>query len=146
MGELKKSASVERTTVSLDSEIFGKAKRKAEIKGLKFSNYLASLITKDVANESFVADNPMSSTIVVDLARVLVGELDAKEVAKRLGDQDQPKVLQAWLRSIIEADAEDDEGAQIAKTIREMHAKQEPIARRILREKAERRAKREGGA
>jgi hypothetical protein len=47
--------------------------------------------------------------------------------------------LQAWLRSLLEDEPEE-------LDIRGEHAKQEPIARRMLREKEGRRAKHEGGA
>jgi hypothetical protein len=135
MGELKKSATVERTTISLDVEIFRKAKHKADTKGLKFSNYLASLVAKDVAGEVVVADDPTSSTVVVDLARVLVGELDAKEVAKKLGGQDQPKVLQQWLRSLLD-EPEESEHLDIRAAIKAQPSPVEQLLRRKLQKKS----------
>jgi hypothetical protein len=140
--ELKKSATVERTTISLDAEIFKKAKRKSESKGLKFSNYLAGLVSKDVADEVVAVDDPMSSTVIVDLARVLSGEIDAQSIAKKLGSANQPMMLRQWVRDLAESEPEDSERLDIRGEL----AKQEPIAHRMLREKAERRAKREDGS
>jgi hypothetical protein len=105
------------------------------------SAYVRQLIENDLAGK-LTQPEALSPTIIADLARVLSGEIDAQIIAKKLGSANQPMMLRQWVRELAESDPDDSEPLDI----RGEHAKQEPIARRVLREKAERRAKREGGA
>jgi len=95
------------------------------------SKYLQSLIGRDLDNGPA---NPLSKTIIVDLARVLVGELDAEELKAHLKDKDQRKLLQAWIRQTVEAASEEPKsnGKAIAKAIREQFESQPSIAEQML--------------
>jgi hypothetical protein len=64
------------------------------------SAYVRTLIENDLDNKRAEPD-ALSATIVVDLARVLVGELDAQKVSNSIGNANQPEMLQAWLRSLV---------------------------------------------
>lgn len=126
--------------VYFDDALLEKGQAKAAAQGGKFSTYIQRLIESDLANE---APKPLSPTVIVDLTKTLSGELDAKAIAQKLGNADQPKLLRGWLRDYIE---KNDEVESEHLDIRGEFAKQEPIARRTLREKFERRQKREDGS
>jgi len=64
------------------------------------SAHVRLLIENDLNGNPSPPD-ALSANIVVDLARVLVGELDAQKIAKAVGDSNQPEMLQAWLRSLV---------------------------------------------
>jgi hypothetical protein len=117
--------------VYFDDDLLEKGQAKAAAQGGKFSTYVQRLIASDLSNES---PKPLSPTIIEDLARVLIGELDAKAVAERLEVHDQPKVLQKWLRELA---AEPNDSGVIQEMLDE-HARQESPAQRILRQNRKR--------
>jgi hypothetical protein len=77
-------------------DVITRARKKA---GSNFSAYITGLIEKDLKN---VQPELLSSTVIVDMARLLVGELDARKLARQIGDADQPEMLQKWLRQLLE--------------------------------------------
>jgi len=73
-----------------------RAKEKA---GANFSAYVTRLIERDLDNLPLA---PLSPTVIVDLARTLSGEIDARIIERRFGADDQPMMLRNWLRLIAE--------------------------------------------
>lgn len=66
------------------------------------SAYVRALIEQDLENHS-AESRALSATIIIDLARVLLGELDAQELETLLDDKvNQPKLLQGLLRAIAD--------------------------------------------
>ncbi|MBN1404159.1 MAG: hypothetical protein JW942_06825 [Opitutales bacterium] len=131
---MEKSPSVDRTTISLDSDIFRRAKDKAESKGMKFSTYVAGLIVADISDGVSLPD-PTDRDAIVDLARKLIGELDARALADKLKGQNQPRILQAWLRQLAEegqgiAESKPS-GKDIARALRDQFNAQPSIAEQM---------------
>ncbi|NRA27790.1 MAG: hypothetical protein HRU10_11165 [Opitutales bacterium] len=99
----QRSASVLRTTISLDAEISKKAKETAKAQNMKFSNYLERLIEDDLERNAGRGD-PMDPEIMIRVTERLSGAIEAKDMRDALaalGVEDQPKLLrhliQNWL-------------------------------------------------
>lgn len=102
------------------------------------SAYIRTLIENDLDGR-VPEPKALSSTIIVDLARVLSGEIDAQIIAKKLAGADQPMMLRAWLRNLAETEeVEVDEAEEGHLDIRGEAKRQESPVRRIMRESMER--------
>lgn len=76
------------------------AEAKARYAG-KISAFLRAAVERDLSGDTRGAPDAMSPTILVDLAKRLLGEIDAAELAHGLGNKDQPKKLRVMLQRIL---------------------------------------------
>lgn len=85
----------DKRSVSFPISLLERALERAEG---SFSGYLQDLIRRDLDGAP-VKPDPMSPSIVVDLTRVLCGELDGEEMADLLSGESQPRILRSLLDS-----------------------------------------------
>lgn len=87
--------------------------------GGNVSGYIRNLVEADLRGQPEPA-RPLSPNILVEIAKVLIGELDAQDVERRVAGQDQRRLLQAWLLSLAKEAAEEEEEPSTASAIRQM--------------------------
>ena len=96
---MKKTDTTKRITssLSIDPTLLAKAKERAGVQ--PFSDYIRQLIENDLSGNKEIP-SPLSPTVLVDLMRVLSGEIDARRYAAALANSDVPDQA-AHLRELL---------------------------------------------
>ncbi len=90
--------------IYFSEDLLGRAQKRAEQthKG-KFSTYVTDAVERELQG---LPPDAMSPTIVLDLARRLLGEPDALRMLARVGKADQPLLLRELLRGFMDGQAD----------------------------------------
>lgn len=98
---IKDADKAQTKTVSLPASLWADVEKRWRDRWDDRSDYLRELITRDLNTGGL--PEPMDAQVLIQSARVLIGEVKARELVRYVGDADQPTLLAALLEGYLES-------------------------------------------